>query len=119
MFFKTITLALFASSAVFAASIPKQIEERQVNPSVQICSNKDYHDCDTINFHFGVCQNVGRLNDKVSSLKANGHNCVFYNDTGCRTGGGQIATKGDVANIRTDSSFSTMNDDVSSFECNF
>ncbi|KAM0278766.1 hypothetical protein ACHAQH_004957 [Verticillium albo-atrum] len=39
-------------------------------------------------------------------------------DTSCRTGGGQIATKGPIANIRTDASHSTMNDDVSSFLCN-
>ncbi|CAG5153592.1 uncharacterized protein ALTATR162_LOCUS3244 [Alternaria atra] len=114
MFFKTVTLALLASSA-FAATI----QQRQgLNPSVQLCSNKDFNDCDTVNFHYGICQSAGRLNDKVSSLKANGHNCIFYNDTGCRNGGGQIATTGDVANIRSDSSHSTMNDDVSSFLCN-
>ncbi|KAI4699096.1 hypothetical protein J4E81_004988 [Alternaria sp. BMP 2799] len=105
MFSKTIILALFASSAAFAASI----QQRQLNPSVQLCSNKDFNDCDNAS---------GRLNDKVSSLKANGHNCIFYNDTGCRNGNGQIATTGDVANIRSHSEFSTMNDDISSFLCN-
>ncbi|KAH6867988.1 hypothetical protein BKA58DRAFT_469879 [Alternaria rosae] len=113
MFFKTITLALFASSAAFAASI----QQRQLNPSVQLCSNKDFNDCDNVNFHFGICEAAARLNDKVSSLKANGHNCIFYNDTGCRNGNGQIATTGDVANIRSDGSFSTTHDDVSSFLC--
>ncbi|KAI4694013.1 uncharacterized protein J4E84_002592 [Alternaria hordeiaustralica] len=104
MFSKTIILALFASSAAFAASI----QQRQLNPSVQLCSNKDFNDCDNVNFHYGICGN---------SLKANGHNCIFYNDTGCRNGNGQIATTGDVANIRSHSSFSTMNDDISSFLC--
>ncbi|KAI4910085.1 hypothetical protein J4E90_007515 [Alternaria incomplexa] len=65
MFSKTIILALFASSATFAASI----QQRQLNPSVQLCSNKNFNDC---------LNGAGRLNDKVSSLKANGHNCIFY-----------------------------------------
>ncbi|KAI4919222.1 hypothetical protein J4E85_009480 [Alternaria conjuncta] len=68
MFSKTIILALFASSAAFAASI----QQRQLNPSVQLCSNKDFNDCDN------KAEASGRLNDKVSSLKANGHNCIFY-----------------------------------------
>jgi hypothetical protein len=51
MFFKTVTLALLASSA-FAATI----QQRQgLNPSVELCSNKDFNDCDTVNFHYGVC----------------------------------------------------------------
>jgi len=51
MFSKTIILALFASSAAFAASI----QQRQLNPSVQLCSNKDFNDCDNVNFHYGIC----------------------------------------------------------------
>ncbi|WQF85959.1 hypothetical protein CDEST_10973 [Colletotrichum destructivum] len=113
MFSKTILITLVAVSSVFAAPL----ESRQINPSVTLCSNKDYNDCDTVHFHFGICEPAGRLNDKVSSLNANGHKCVFYNDTGCRNGGGQIDTSGAVSNIRTHPNFSTMNDDVSSFLC--
>ncbi|KAI4958454.1 hypothetical protein J4E86_004055 [Alternaria arbusti] len=70
MFSKTIILALFASSATFAASI----QQRQLNPSVQLCSNKNFNDC----LNSLQLEGAGRLNDKVSSLKANGHNCIFY-----------------------------------------
>ncbi|KAM5350714.1 hypothetical protein ACJ41O_007219 [Fusarium nematophilum] len=78
MFFKTIAIALLAASSAVFASPLQQVEERQVNPSVELCSNKGFNDCDVVNFHFGVCQAAGRLNDKVSSLKANGHNCIFF-----------------------------------------
>ncbi|KAJ0166547.1 hypothetical protein CTA2_6890 [Colletotrichum tanaceti] len=81
MFSSTILVTLVAISSVFAApleSVKAGLQERQINPSVTVCSNKDYNDCDTLNFHWGICQGVGRLNDKVSSLKANGHNCIFY-----------------------------------------
>ncbi|KAH6689859.1 hypothetical protein F5X68DRAFT_230461 [Plectosphaerella plurivora] len=118
MFSKIIVSVLLASSAVLAAPAA-EVDSRQLIQAVKICSNKDFNDCDTINFTFGFCvQNVGRLNDKVSSLDSQGYNCIYYNDTGCRTGGGQIATRGPIANIRTDTSHSTMNDDVSSFLCN-
>ncbi|KAK1480773.1 hypothetical protein CTAM01_14232 [Colletotrichum tamarilloi] len=122
MFSKTIVAVLFASVAVFAAPVEtsnKEVEERQINQSVTLCSDKGMADCDTVNFNFGFCVSpIGRLNDKVSSLNANGYNCIFYNDTGCRNGGGQIATTGEVTDIRSHPSFSTMNDDVSSFLCN-
>ncbi|KAF4923092.1 hypothetical protein CGCVW01_v004900 [Colletotrichum viniferum] len=113
MFSKTIIAVLLASSAVFAAPVEtstKEVEERQINQSVTLCSDKGIADCDT--------SLIGRLNDKVSSLDAHGYNCIFYNDTGCRTSGGQIATTGKVDDIRSHPSFSTMNDDVSSFLCN-
>ncbi|KAI3542587.1 hypothetical protein CPAR01_11968 [Colletotrichum paranaense] len=122
MFSKTIVAVLFASVAVFAAPVEtsnKEVEGRQINQSVTLCSDKGMADCDTVNFNFGFCVSpIGRLNDKVSSLNANGYNCIFYNDTGCRNGGGQIATTGEVTDIRSHPSFSTMNDDVSSFLCN-
>ncbi|EXF81168.1 hypothetical protein CaCOL14_010886 [Colletotrichum acutatum] len=122
MFSKTIIAVLFASVAVFAAPVEtsnKEVEGRQINQSVTLCSDKGMADCDTVNFNFGFCVSpIGRLNDKVSSLNANGYNCIFYNDTGCRNGGGQIATTGEVTDIRSHPSFSTMNDDVSSFLCN-
>ncbi|WYZ46544.1 hypothetical protein EsH8_IX_000769 [Colletotrichum jinshuiense] len=122
MFSKTIITVLFAASAVFAAPVEnsaKDVESRQINQSVTVCSDKGMADCDTINFNFGFCvSGIGRLNDKVSSLNANGYNCIFYNDTGCRNGGGQIATTGEVDDIRSNPQFSTMNDDVSSFLCN-
>ncbi|KAJ0330955.1 hypothetical protein COL922a_012206 [Colletotrichum nupharicola] len=122
MFSKTIIAVLLASSAVFAAPVEtstKEVEERQINQSVTLCSEKGMADCDTVNFNFGFCVSpIGRLNDRVSSLDAHGYNCIFYNDTGCRTGGGQIATTGKVDDIRSHPSFSTMNDDVSSFLCN-
>ncbi|KAF9870938.1 hypothetical protein CkaCkLH20_11610 [Colletotrichum karsti] len=122
MFSKIIVAALFAAAAVSAAPVDsssKEVEERQINQSVTLCSDKGMADCDTINFNFGFCvQNVGRLNDKVSSLDAHGFNCIFYNDTGCRNGGGQIATTGKVEDIRSNPQFSTQNDDVSSFLCN-
>ncbi|KAI4689614.1 uncharacterized protein J4E88_002968 [Alternaria novae-zelandiae] len=115
MFSKAIIIALFASSAAFAASI----QQRQLNPSVQLCSNKDFNDCLNVNFHFGICGKSFPTPPipTTCSLKANGHNCIFYNDTGCRNGNGEIATTGEVANIRSHGSFSTMNDDVSSFLC--
>ncbi|KAF4785843.1 hypothetical protein HER10_EVM0010532 [Colletotrichum scovillei] len=122
MFSKTIVAVLFASVAVLAAPVEtsnKEVEGRQINQSVTLCSDKGMADCDTVNFNFGFCVSpIGRLNDKVSSLNANGYNCIFYNDTGCRNGGGQIATTGEVTDIRSHPSFSTMNDDVSSFLCN-
>ncbi|TQN68707.1 hypothetical protein CSHISOI_06378 [Colletotrichum shisoi] len=71
MFSMTILITLVGVSSVLAA----RLESRQINPSVTLRSNKDFNDCDTT---------AGGLNDKVSSLKANGHKCVFYNDTGCR-----------------------------------
>ncbi|KAK1655051.1 hypothetical protein BDP81DRAFT_417189 [Colletotrichum phormii] len=122
MFSKTIISLLFASVAVFAAPVEtssKEVEGRQINQSVTLCSDKGMADCDTVNFNFGFCVSpIGRLNDKLSSLNANGYNCIFYNDAGCRNGGGQIATTGEVTDIRSHPSFSTMNDDVSSFLCN-
>ncbi|KAF6818672.1 hypothetical protein CPLU01_13249 [Colletotrichum plurivorum] len=122
MFSKTIIAIVLASTVALAApveSAPKAIEDRQINQSVTLCSDKGMADCDTVNFNFGFCVSpIGRLNDKVSSLNANGFNCIFYNDTGCRNGGGQIATNGEVTDIRSHPQFSTQNDDVSSFLCN-
>ncbi|PVH80156.1 hypothetical protein DL98DRAFT_654952 [Cadophora sp. DSE1049] len=120
MFSKTIITILMASTAVLAAPAPAPaIIDRQIAQSVTVCSDKGFVDCMDIPFNYGFCvQNVGRLNDKISSLKANGYNCIFYNDTGCRNGGGEIKTTGEVSDIRTSGSFSAMNDDVSSFLCN-
>ncbi|KAK1478899.1 hypothetical protein CCUS01_16430 [Colletotrichum cuscutae] len=91
MFSKTIVAVLFASVAVFAAPVEtsnKKVEGRQINQSVTLCSDKGMADCDTVNFNFGFCVSpIGRLNDKVSSLNANGYNCIFYK---CRNGSGQI-----------------------------
>lgn len=58
MFSKTIITVLFAASAVFAAPVEnsaKDVESRQINQSVTVCSDKGMADCDTINFNFGFC----------------------------------------------------------------
>lgn len=58
MFSKTIIAVLLASSAVFAAPVEtstKEVEERQINQSVTLCSDKGMADCDTVNFNFGFC----------------------------------------------------------------
>ncbi|KAL5317263.1 hypothetical protein ACEPPN_014358 [Leptodophora sp. 'Broadleaf-Isolate-01'] len=125
MFSKTIILALFATTAIAAPLVTESgaaaIEARQDWRSVKICSNAGLDDCDEISFTYGNCVgNVGRLNDKVSSLNANGYKCRFYTDTGCRNGAGNIATDGEINDIRGSSNpaISTQNDDISSFICN-
>ncbi|PSN61574.1 hypothetical protein BS50DRAFT_504380, partial [Corynespora cassiicola Philippines] len=83
-----------------------------------LCLNRDFNNCNTIFFYYSILEFIRKLNDKVSSFKANSYKYIFYNNTGCRNGGGQIDTTGDVVNIRTHPSFSTINDDISSFICN-
>ncbi|CAL3970144.1 unnamed protein product [Diplocarpon coronariae] len=117
MFSKTILIAaFFAATSVLATS---GNEARQLVQQVKVCGGAGFADCDNIPFNFGHCvQNIGRLNDKVSSLDSNGYRCIFYNDTGCRNGGGQISATGEVDNIRTSAQNSQQNDDISSFLCN-
>ncbi|KAM3078065.1 hypothetical protein ACMFMG_002633 [Clarireedia jacksonii] len=86
MFSKIIISTLIASTDVLAAPIIESpfspappTPDQQISQLVTICYNKGMNDYDNIKFNFGFCvSNVGRLNQKVSSLNANGYNCTFY-----------------------------------------
>ncbi|KAF4549920.1 Hypothetical protein D9617_19g102250 [Elsinoe fawcettii] len=117
---KTLTLAILGASIALVNAAPGVDRTETVRKSsIKLCGDKNYGNCEEIEFTIKACTPVGQLNDKVSSLDTRNKYCKFWVDTGCRDGHGHFAYNGLLPDIRhnKDGQINNKNDDISSFIC--